>query len=420
MNKTHRRYSDHFPSGNGGWISSLLICLVILGGGSAVLAYIFNTEPTAERSGDSKKTAVPVQTTTPKSGLFHPTIEATGTVRPAREVILRPRVSGEVQKIADEFTPGGFVKKGELLVRLDPSDYKNTLQQRKGELRQAKTDLKLEMGRQNVAKTEYELLEDQLSERNRDLVLRKPQLNAARARVESARAAVRQAELELKRTKINAPFNAHVITRNVNVGSQVSPGDQLARLVGLDEYWIEVTVPRSKLNWLTFSENGDGKTTSVRVRDQSGWPEETYRTGKLYKLIGALEDQTRLARVLVSVKDPLLRHSEEGEEKPILMLDAYVDAEIQGREISEAVRLSRDYVRKNDTVWLMSDGKLEIRKLHIVRRDANYAYVREGLDETDTVVTTDLATIKEGLPLQKRQENTTADSGEDVSTSGKN
>src|SRR5699024_2119536 len=230
---------------------TLLICSIILLAGAAVILLIFSTEPEASRAGATKQTAMLVDVTRVEQGTFHPTIKAMGTVQPSQDIILSPRMSGKIISLAENFTPGGYVQEGEVLLRIDPSDYKHSLQQRKSDLRQATSDLKIEMGRQDVARQDFKVLGDtlaeRLSEQNRSLVLRQPQLKAARSSVQSARAAVEQAELNLQRTSIEAPFDAHILNRNVNVGSQVAAGDNLGRLVGLDTYWVEATVSLSKL-----------------------------------------------------------------------------------------------------------------------------------------------------------------------------
>jgi len=84
-----------------------------------------------------------------------------------------------------------------------------------------------------------------------------------------------------------------------------------------------------------------------------------------------------------------------------MILDTLIEAQIQGRPIADVVRLSRDYVRDRDTVWVMKDGKLEIRETDIVFRDAEYAYIREGLADGEQVVTTTLATVADGVGLRK-------------------
>ena len=380
------------------WKTTLLICLALLFGAGAVTTLIFSTEPTAERTGATRETAMLVDVTTVRRDTVRPTIEAMGTVRPAQDIVLSPRVGGEILRRADAFTPGGYVEEGETLLQIDPSDYENALQRRRSELRQAEADLSLEMGRQDVAQQDYQLLDDSLSEEDRSLVLREPQLNAARSAVESARAAVEQAELNLERTTIRAPFDAHILSRNVNVGSQVAPGDELGRLVGLDEYWVEATVPVSKLRRLSLPDDGE-QGSSVRIQNRSAWEEGASREGHMFRVVGSLEGETRMARVLVSVPDPHAYQS-ENVDGPRLMIGAYVEARMQGTPMPDVVRLNRDYLRSNDTVWVMEDGELRIRDVSVAFRDAEYAYIDEGLADRAQVVTTNLSTVTEGAPLR--------------------
>jgi len=380
------------------WKTTLLICLALLLGAGGVTALIFATEPTAERTGATRETAMLVDVTTVNRDTVRPTIEAMGTVRPAQDIVLSPRVSGEIIRRSDAFAPGGYVEEGETLLQIDPSDYETALQQRESELRQAVADLNLEMGRQDVAQQDYQLLEDSLSEEDRALVLREPQLNTARSAVESARAAVEQAELNLERTSIEAPFDAHILSRNVNVGSQVGPGDALGRLVGLDTYWVEATVPVSTLRHLRLPEDGD-RGSSVRIQNPSAWGEDAAREGRMFRIIGSLEGDTRMARVLVSVPDPHAYQSENAD-GPRLMIGSYVEAHMQGAPLEDVIRLNRDYLRSDDTVWEMEDGQLRIRDVSVAFRDAEYAYIDDGLADRAQVVTTNLSTVTEGAPLR--------------------
>ena len=377
---------------------TLLISLVILIAGGIITTIIFMTEPTAKREGATKETAMLVDAVRVQRGNYRPEIVATGTVIPSRDIILMPRVSGEVIMRSESFIPGGFIEKGELLLRIDPSDYQNTLQLRKSELHQAEADLNIEMGRQDVARKDYNLIGKELAEENEALVLREPQLKSVKSRVEAARAAVSQAELDLQRTAVRAPFDAHILSRNVNVGSQVASGENLGRLVGMDTYWIETSVPLAKIRWLSFP--GDGKEGSpVSIRNRTAWNNGEYRSGYLYRLIGALENQTRLARVLVEVKDPLA-HKTGSAGLPQLMIGSFVEVIIQAEEIKDVVRLNRDYVRKDEKVWVMKDGKLNIREVDIFFRDSRHAYITSGLEENDMVVTTNLSTVAEGSALR--------------------
>ena len=341
-----------------------------------------------------------------KKGTFKPVIEATGTVQPVEDVNLSPLVSGQIIRRDPAFTPGGFVKKNQVLLQIDPADYRNTLELRKSEFMQSQTTLDTEMGRQQIAEQDLQLIADDslfgsnpLSQEERQLVLRKPQLNAVKATIGAAKAAVDQANLNLERTTIRAPFDAHILSQNVTKGSLVAQGDILGRIVGTESYWVMATVPVSKLQWLRFPNQNSDEGAAVRIENSSAWAEDAYREGYLDRQIGALDNQTRLARVLVKVRDPLAT-SKELAGKPKLMIGTFVEVNIQAEPLSNVVRLSRSYVRGNETVWVMKDNKLEIRKVKIVMTDDTYAYISDGLEDNEQIVVTDLSTVSNGIGLR--------------------
>ena len=378
---------------------TFLISAAIIAAGMAVTLLIFMTEPQAKRGGAVKETAMLVEVIDTEYGDFSPNITAIGVVRASKDIMLKPQVGGKVIALSENFTPGGFVKREEILFRIDPSDYKNTLKQKKSELLQATADFKIELGRQNVAKKDYQLLDEELSKESEALILRKPQLDTAKSKVEAAQAAVSQAELELSRTIVRAPFDAHVINRHINIGSQVSQGENVGRLVGIDTYWIETTLPLAKIRWLRFPEGGGVKGSEVRIRNRSAWKEGEYRTGHLYRFIGSLEEGTRLARVLVSVEDPMAR-GDSSSGLPALVIGSFVEVSIKGSTIPGVIRMKRDYLRKGNTVWVMCDGKLNIRDVEILLQDKVYAYIAVGLKRDDKIVTTNLSRVVEGAKLR--------------------
>lgn len=388
--------------------ATLLICALLILAGSVALVLIFNTEPVVKREAAVRETAMLVEVTTAEAGAFRPTIKAMGTVIPSREIMLNPRVSGEVVEVSASFVPGGIIQKDEMLVRIDDTDYRTALLQRQGELQQAVAEMEIEQGRQDIAERDFRQLKKEIRAENKALVLREPQLKSAEAEVQMARAAEAQAELELQRTILKAPFDAQVLSREVNLGSQVATGDPLARLVGLDTYWIETTIPLDKLRWLSFSDGNIQQGSPVSVRLRNAWPDGQEREGYLYRLVGELEDDTRMARVLVAVEDPLARRA-GSENIPQLMLGAFAECRILGREISNVLRLNRDYVRADDTVWLMRDSRLAIQSVDIVFRDEEYAYILSGLNARDQVVTTNLATVKDGARLRLKTTEGTID-----------
>ncbi len=375
---------------------TLVACAAILAGAGWVIWLIRTTEPKAERGGATRKGAALVETVRVSRGSYRPEIVVLGTVEPARETVLAPRVGGEVIALAESFVPGGFVDAGDVLLTVDPADFAIAVALRQADLRQAEAALAIEQGRRNVAEREFALLGEEIDPANRDLVLRVPQIASARAQVTADSVALERARLDLARTEVRAPFDAHILSRSVNLGSQVSAGDELALLVGIEEYWVVATVPRKDLARIDLRDR-DGPGSAVRVRDRGAWREGVYRTGQARRLLGVLDAQTRLARLLITIRDPLAR----AVEGPPLILGTVVETRIEGRELADVTRLDRGHLREGDAVWVMVDGKLEIRPVEIVFEDARFAYVGSGLRDGDEVVVTDLATVAPGILLKR-------------------
>ncbi len=394
--------------------ATLLICVLLVLCAVVILAVIYNTEPTVMRESAVRETRMPVDTVVLTRDEYRPEILTTGSVIPSREVVLRPRISGEVTGLSDAFAPGGFVRKDETLLNIDGADYRIALSQRESELQKAIAELEIEHGRQDIALRDYRELGKELRPENRSLVLREPQLRSAQASVRAAEAAVEQARLDLQRTTVVAPFDAQVLTRDANLGSQVSVGDGLARLVGMDVYWVETTVPLDRLRWLVLPREGNEAGSAVQIRHRTAWLEGQVRWGQVYRLIGELEGNTRMARVLVAVEDPLSLRS-ENVGAPQLIIGSFVQCTILGEPLDDVVRIDRKHLRKNNTVWLSVDGALSIRSVNVVLMDAEYAYVDDGLVNGDRLITTSLATVKDGILLSERETDSTRSAGSDSS-----
>lgn len=383
------------------WLASLaLIALTVL-----AVAVIWATEPEAQREGAVKRTAMLVATAPVERGSFRPTLRALGAVQPFEDVTVRPRVAGQVLEVDPAFVPGQVVEAGARLVKVDPADARNRLVQRRSDLEQAEAALALEQGRQAVAELERDQIAQQLqggiTPDQEALIVREPQLATAKAAVSSARAALRQAELDLARTDVVAPFRGLVLSRAAHPGSLVDPSTPLGRLVGVERFFVELTLPTARLRFL----DQEADAEPVVLRDRVAWPDGQTRTGRLEGVLGQVDDQTRLARVLVAVSDPLALDADT--EGPPLMAGAYVEAELPGHRLEEVVRIERAWLRRHqggDAVWTMEDGLLRVHAVEVLVEDATHAYLADGLPPDARVVTTDLSTVSDGAPLRTASE----------------
>lgn len=383
---------------------SALICLLLIAATYGVLRWINSTEPTAQREGATRKTAALVDTIEMTRETYTPQINVLGRVTPVQLSELGALVGGEVIEIDPSYDTGGIVDKGQLLMRIDPADYEYRLRMRESELSEAEAQLVMEKGRQAVARKELETLGRELEPDNRALVLREPQIDTLRAQIAARQAELDQAELDLKRTEVRAPFFAQILSRRVDLGMQVGMGDTIARLVDVSRYRVRASVPQRHLERLKFAdENGVGSRATIR--QPSAWGEGVSREGELTRLVGELDADSRLAQVLITVRDPLALETDG----PKLLLDSIVQVALKTEPIQDVVRLPREHLRQDDTVWVYDDGELAIREVRVEFGNADYVYIAEGLDVGDQVVTTALASVVEGRALRRTQDAAASD-----------
>jgi multidrug resistance efflux pump len=216
------------------------IALAILALGLIAAVILVKTRPEAERRKPPRMTPV-VECELLTKGTQEVVLNLLGTVMPAESIELKAQVSGEIVKVDDNWIEGGILKEGAAAVTLEATDYRIALRQAEADLAQAQSEFELEIGRQDVAKREWKLLGS--DEGDRDLALRVPQLKAAQARVETARARKEAAELAVSRTGVKVPFNALVVERRMNRGDIASSQASLGTIVSTDVYHVKVSLP---------------------------------------------------------------------------------------------------------------------------------------------------------------------------------
>ncbi len=384
------------------WLGStirLLLGLTVLIVGAGISIYWMTHRPTAQRRPPQPEATL-VDVSRVQTRDEQVVVRAMGPVVPVASIQLASRVSGQIVEVSPHFMPGGHFNEGEKILQVEQKDYSLAVEQRKSELVKAQRDLKLEMGQQSVAQREYELLEQEVQEEDKELLLRQPQLEMAKAAVSAAEAALEKAQLDLQRTVIVSPFNAMVQSKNVDLGSQVSTGTMLASLVGTDEYWVEVSVPVDELKWISIPGYNGKNGSTVRVYYQSAWGKDAFRVGVVKRLMTDLEPQGRMARLLITVKDPLQLQANPEKRHP-LILGSYVRVDIDGVEVPDIAKIPRTAVREANEVWVVSpDKKLDIRTVSIVWSGNDHVYISDGLDDGDLLIMSSLGAPVQGMPLR--------------------
>ena len=376
---------------------SIMLSIAVLAAGVVGTAYIGKKAPKARKRPPAKITPL-VQVTRVQPDTHKVVVAAMGTVIPAREIILESRVSGRIVALHPEFTIGGFLDKGSEVLRIDPEDYELAVTLAQAKIKDAESILKVVEEEAAASEDEWRLLNKANPESQQipALVAKKPQLEAAKSRLAADRADLQKAKLNLARTRIRTPFNAIVRDKQVDVGSQVSGQEHLAELVGTDTYWIRASIPIDRLSWILIPGNPAESGSRVRISHRNGHE----LTGTVIRLLGDLETEGRMARILVEVKDPL-GLKVKGKYQLPLLIGEYVRIEIEGRELQNVYRIPRSALRDDSNLWIASDDdKLEIRSVKTVWRDAQTVLLGEGLEPNSRLIVSNLAAPVNGMPVQ--------------------
>ncbi len=335
-------------------------------------------------------------------------VPANGQVIPAQVVALTSEVGGRVMWLNENTIPGGRIAAKDKIARIDGRDYNLAVQQQLSMVNSAQTALEVERSRKQIAEREWQLMGD--GKPADALALRNPQLASATASVKAARSGLQRARLAVGKTLLKAPFNGIVQEKKVDVGQLVGPQVPIITFVGTDAYWVQVSVPIDRLQWIDIpGVNGKTEGSVAEVTQDSGQG-RICRKGTILRMLGDLDPMGRMARILIEIPDPLLDNPETErcavsasvkDSNLPLLVGAYVSAEIQGREIDQVMELSREAIRGGDHVYVMnSDDLLEIRPIEIVWRRPDFVLVSGGLKTGEKVIISPLSMVIEGMKLR--------------------
>jgi RND family efflux transporter MFP subunit len=328
-------------------------------------------------------------------------VSGTGTVQARYEVSITPQVKGRVSEISPRMIAGGIFRKGELLFAIEDVDYLLAIDLARANLAQSEYELLRNENLAEVARNEWQTLNSGSDAEPNPLVVYEPQLKSARAQRDAAQANVKQAELNLQRTRIVAPFNCYVRSEQLGIGQFLNAGSPVATVVGTDHVEIVVPLPLDELVWLQVPRNGVSQKGSLaKIELQSGG--QTFHwQGVITRALGEIDPRNRMVRVMVTVADPFSRNKKSTNLLNDLLPGMFVEVHLQGEEIPDVVAVPRGALHDNDSVWIVDDkNRLHIRTVDIQRRERDEVLIRSGVNAGERIVLTNLSGAAEGMLLR--------------------
>lgn len=329
-------------------------------------------------------------------------VQGYGTVSPKVEVDIIPEVAGKVLFIHPELKVGGFIRRNEKILQIDPRDYELAVQQAEATVADATVLLETEQAEAQVARKEWSALHPD-SEPSSTLVLREPQIRKAKATLDSAQAQLATAKLRLERTSISLQFDIMIASESVDLGQYVVTGQPLASAFGTEAVEIEVPLQDDDLAWFDIfgnsifaddNQRSNKKTLATIKADFAGT--KRLWDGFIVRTTGQVDRTSRMVSVVVEVPDPFKISKSESPLLPGL----FVEVLIHGKTLHNAVAIPRDAMREGNKLWLVEDNLLRVQSLDIVRADKDFAYVVTGIPDMAYVVTSSLDVAVDGMKVR--------------------
>ncbi len=383
----------------------LTVAVLLVFGGLATLLVVLRREP-------AKTTPPPqipsVEVVEVEAEDIAVVISANGTVRARTTTQLTPQVAGAIIEVNSEFHEGGFFRKGDVLLRIDPVRYEMQLANARAQLATAKLALEREEALAKRNRREWTRLD---RGEPTGLAANIPQLAKAQADVEAAQAGLKAAEHDLAHTDVVAPYTGRVRSKLADVGQSVSAmATSLAELYAIDYAEVVLPLPSGDAWFLDVpalgvTREGDARRIPVTLTGDLGGETEASWQGYIDRSTGLVDPNSRFVSVIVRVEDPYGLES-GNQDRPPLQIGQFVRATVEGRVLKKAFAVPREAILPGDRVYVVTPGEDEslasIRAQSVVvgRKESDRVLVTSGLHDGEWVSVTRLPFVGKGMKVK--------------------
>jgi len=378
--------------------SALLLLLLGIGGAGAIIALRPQVVTQTPKADVPEVSVIKVEPQT-----ITLSVHSQGIVTPRNEIDLVPEVAGKVIYLHADFVAGGFFKRDELLVTIDPRDYDVAIAEVQAQIAEAKRLVAMEEAQADQAHNEWQALADGEPSA---LAMREPQLAEARAKLKSAEANLALAKVKRSRCELRAPFTGRLQSKTIGLGQFIQPGDKIARIFSTDVAEIRLPLSTAQLNFLDLPLAATRKGPSVSLSAQFAGTLHTWE-GRIVRTEGSLDESTGVLYAVAEVQEPYRQKNN----RPPLLANLFVQADIAGKAVDNIFALPLLAMNASQEVLLVDNQqKLHIRRVEVLRNEDDRILVKAGLNAGDQLVTSGVDVPVEGMTVKIAADKTGANS----------
>ncbi len=333
-------------------------------------------------------------------------IESHGIIEADAVFSIASQVSGRVIWVHPDMKEGKKINKGEILFRIDPTEYELAVEQARADLVSARYDLDLVRAKQNAAIQEYQSYKQMGKDSGSSpspslspLAKYEPQVESAISALNSVKAGLKIAELNLERTIVYAPEIGSFRSVSVNPGQIVVANETVAKLIKIQPVVIKVPIPLSDIDYLDFESDSEKKSSLALISKNMGIRVHQWQ-GKVKRIMSEMDSTSRNALVFIEIDHVISNHGLE------LPVGLFVNVTLKGKMEKNRVKIPLQTVRNGSTVWIVNnENKLEIRDVKIEKLTNTNAFISSGLNYGEKLVTSSITAPIQGLDVSIFDQN---------------
>lgn len=382
-----------------------IITIAVLLAAVAAAAGIIMSRPMPEQLTVSETTSAIRAMTVVKESL-RLKIRSEGTVTPKTQTNVIPEIKGRVTWLSPNLVVGGYFQAGDLLVTIDAADYEARTGLAQAQLLRAEAEL--EHKRFELQRLQTLIKDNLVSQSNLENAARAHKI--AKANVIESKINLAQAERDLGRTKITAPFEGMVRSESIDIGQFVQQGAPIASIYASDAVEVRLPIVNAQLAYLDPANLQRGEldpATAPMIRLTARYAGTSFIwRGQLARTEGEIDAQSRMITAVARV-----RQDNQSPDVPPLQVGAFVAAEIEGQYLDDIVRLPRAALRPNSQVLIIDgDNRLRFRAVNVLRLENDFVIIDSGLESGEVVNLSPIQTVVDGMRVSLTFEPT-ADRG---------
>jgi membrane fusion protein, multidrug efflux system len=253
-------------------------------------------------------------------------IRGRGVVAPKARIEMMPEVAGKVVYVHSQLHAGGLIRANERIAEIDPSGYELAVRRAQAAVDEARAKVDLDRGAAGLRQLQGWSL-DVEDKAALPAILQEPLVRQAEAALESAKAELVMAELNLSRTSVVLPYDVLIAGQTVSLGQYADAGRSLGVAYGTDAFEIEVPVSSEDLSRIGVPEGGqEREQTQATVEVRAVWAgRECVWPGKVVRATNKVDPATGMTSVVVEVPQPMEIAADRPALLPGMAVEVYFD-----------------------------------------------------------------------------------------------